>query len=65
MRALPKNPIVVADFGLSDAIQTGTYVVRPQDLPMIQIHQCDLSMIHLCVRQPLVERPTAFTDFSQ
>ena len=51
VRALPKNPIVVADFGLSDAIQTGTYVVRPQDLPMIQIHQCDLSMIHLCVRQ--------------
>jgi hypothetical protein len=50
VRALPKNPIVVADFGASDAIQMGTYVVRPQDLPMIQIQQCDSSMIHLCAR---------------
>ena len=51
VRALPGNPVVVADFGASEAIQTGRYLVRQQDLPMVQIYQCDLSMTRLCVRQ--------------
>jgi hypothetical protein len=51
VRALPGNPIVVAGFSTSEALQTGRYIVRQQDLPMVQIYQCDLSMTRLCVRQ--------------
>jgi hypothetical protein len=50
VRAAPGNPFVVADFATSDALQTGRYIVRPQDLPMEQIYQCDLSMTRLCIR---------------
>jgi hypothetical protein len=50
VRASAGNPIVVASFATADALQTGRYVVRPQDLPMAQIYQCDLSMTRLCVR---------------
>jgi len=51
VRAAPGNPIVVANFATADTLQTGRYVVRPQDLPMAQIYQCDLSLTRLCMRQ--------------
>ena len=44
-------PSLWRDFSTSEAIQTGRYIVRQQDLPMVQIYQCDLSMTRLCVRQ--------------
>ena len=50
VRAQPGNGIVNAEFAAGDAIQTGQYVVRPQDLPMVQIYQCDLSLTKLCMR---------------
>ena len=50
VRATPGNPFVVANFATTDALQTGHYVVRQQDLPMAQIYQCDLSMTQLCMR---------------
>jgi hypothetical protein len=50
VRAGPGNGIVVTEFAAGDAIQTGQYIVRPQDLPVVQIYQCDLSLTRLCVR---------------
>jgi len=50
VRATPGNPIVASDFATSDAIQTGRYVVRQEDLPMYQIYQCDVNMTRLCAR---------------
>jgi len=50
VRAQPGNRIVIADFAAGDAIQTGQYTVRPQDLPLVQIYQCDLSLTRLCMR---------------
>ena len=51
VRVLPENPIVVSSFATADALQTGRYVVRQQDLPMVQIYQCNLDMTRLCMRQ--------------
>jgi hypothetical protein len=51
VRAALGNPVVVADFDASEAIQTGKYIVQPQDLPMYQIYQCDLTMTRLCMRK--------------
>jgi hypothetical protein len=50
VRARPGNQIVIADFSPGDAIQTGQYIVRPQDLPLVQIYQCDLTLTRLCMR---------------
>jgi hypothetical protein len=51
VRAQPANPVVVSNFDTADAIQTGRYTVRPPDLPMVQIYQCDLNMTRLCMRE--------------
>jgi hypothetical protein len=37
VRAVAKNPIVVADYGASYDLQTGTYIVQPSDAPLFQI----------------------------
>ncbi|HXY51023.1 MAG TPA: hypothetical protein VEI01_16350 [Terriglobales bacterium] len=41
IRARPDNPLVVASPENSVAMQDGTYVVRPEDLPIAQVYQCD------------------------
>jgi len=51
VRASPGNGIVIANFPDTDAIESGTYVVQPQDLPMFQIFQCNTNMIELCMRE--------------
>jgi len=51
VRASPGNPFVASEFDAVDAMQTGQYVVRHQNLPMAQIYQCDLSMTRLCMRE--------------
>jgi len=50
VRARPDNGIVTANFDDTDAIESGTYVVQPQDLPMYEIYQCQPDMIGLCIR---------------
>jgi hypothetical protein len=50
VRAMPENGIVTANFDDTDAIESGAYVVLPQDLPMSQIYQCRPDMIELCIR---------------
>jgi len=57
VRATPGNPFVVANFATADALQTGHYVVRQQDLPMAQIYQCDLNMTQLCMRELTAGEP--------
>jgi hypothetical protein len=51
VRARPENGIVAANFDDTDAIESGTYIVQPQDLPMFQIFQCQRDLIGLCMRQ--------------
>jgi hypothetical protein len=50
VRAQPGNPYVVSDYDVSDAMQSGIYIVQPQDLPLYQIYQCDLNRTKLCMR---------------
>ena len=46
------SPIATADADLSRQMEVGEYVVRPEDLPMAQIYQCDEhDLTRLCVRQ--------------
>jgi hypothetical protein len=51
VRANPGNRIAVASAESADSIQTGQYLVRPEDLPIFQIYQCDLNMTELCMRE--------------
>ena len=50
VRARPGNGIVTANFPDTDAIESGQYVVKPEDLPMDQIFQCNPNRIELCMR---------------
>lgn len=50
VRAQAENGIVAPGFAAGDAIQTGQYIVREQDLPVAQIYQCDLTLTRLCMR---------------
>ena len=40
IRVLPDSPVVTDSADSAQAMEDGTYVVRPQDLPMTQIDQC-------------------------
>jgi hypothetical protein len=51
VRANPGNPYVLAAAESADASEAGQYVVQPQDLPVFQIYQCDLTMTELCMRE--------------
>jgi hypothetical protein len=51
VRARPENGIVAANFEDTDAIESGTYIVQPQDLPMFEIYQCQPDLIELCMRE--------------
>ena len=50
VRARPGNPYVLSNY--EDAISTeeGDYTVRPGDLPIYQIYQCNLSGTNICIR---------------
>jgi len=51
IRAHPGNPIVTASSEDSLQMEEGTYTVRPEDLPISQIYQCDESdLTKLCIR---------------
>jgi hypothetical protein len=51
VRASPGNGIVIANFPDTDAIESGDYVVQPQDIPMLQIFQCNANLVELCMRE--------------
>jgi len=51
VRARPGNPIVTDSADAGEAMELGRYVVRPEDLPMTDIYQCDLAdLTRLCSR---------------
>jgi hypothetical protein len=51
IRVKPGSPIVTDSVEDSLDMETGFYVVRPQDLPMNQIYQCDeKDLSKLCIR---------------
>jgi hypothetical protein len=52
VRAGQGSPIAAADTDEREQMESGEYVVRPEDLPMAQIYQCDASdLTWLCIRQ--------------
>ena len=51
IRALPGNPIVTPSSKDSLHMEQGRYTVRPEDLPISQIYQCDeADLTKLCIR---------------
>jgi hypothetical protein len=51
VRASPGNRIVVSNPGSSMAMQTGSYVVQQEDLPLYQIYLCERRAADLCLRE--------------
>ncbi len=52
IRVEPNSPVVVASAADGLAMREGRYVVRPTDLPMVQIYQCDeRDLTKLCLRE--------------
>ena len=50
VRALPGNPIVAGDIHEAAAMEEGSYVVEPGELPLFQIYQCGSVWTDLCIR---------------
>jgi hypothetical protein len=51
IRVRPGSPLVTDSPEASNAMEEGNYIVRPQDLPMTQIYQCDeKDLTRLCMR---------------
>jgi hypothetical protein len=64
IRVRPGSPVVTDDQGSADEMEQGVYVVRPQDLPMMQIYQCDQKdMTKLCMRALVAGEKNNATGF--
>jgi hypothetical protein len=51
VRVMPGSPLVTASADDSEDMQSGTYEVQEEDLPMKQIYECDAAdLTRLCVR---------------
>ncbi|HEV2296996.1 MAG TPA: hypothetical protein VGR72_00580 [Candidatus Acidoferrales bacterium] len=65
IRVRPRSPVVTDDQCASDEMERGVYVVRPQDLPMMQIYQCDArDLTKLCIRSLANGEKTNRTGFT-
>jgi hypothetical protein len=51
IRARPGNPIVASSVEDVDLMESGLYIVRPSDLPIYEIYQCDERRTILCMRE--------------
>jgi hypothetical protein len=52
IRVRPHSPIATDSATDSSDMDTGIYVVRPEDLPMNEIYQCDMkNLSKLCIRE--------------
>jgi hypothetical protein len=49
VRAAPGNPYVLSDYEDAISMEEGDYTVQPEDLPVFQIYQCNLSGTELCI----------------
>src|SRR5208282_486077 len=50
VRAMPGNPLVMSEIANASAMEQGTYVVQPRDLPVYQVYQCGPDWTDLCIR---------------
>ena len=51
IRVRPRSPLVIDSPEASNAMEDGKYTVRPEDLPLTQIYQCDeKNLTRLCMR---------------
>ncbi|HKW87199.1 MAG TPA: hypothetical protein VJN21_00425 [Candidatus Acidoferrales bacterium] len=65
IRVRRRSPVVTDDQGASDEMERGVYVVKPQDLPMMQIYQCDeRDPTKLCIRPLVAGEKTNRTGFT-
>lgn len=65
IRVRAGSPVVTDDQGASDDMERGMYVVKPQDLPMMQIYQCDeRDLTKLCIRSLAAGEKTNRTGFT-
>jgi hypothetical protein len=51
VRAAPGNRIVMTSYEDTESMETGTYTVKPTDLPAYQVYQCSLSVSDLYIRR--------------
>lgn len=51
VRAARTNPFVQADPALTGLMESGKYVVQPQDTPMFQVFLCGSSPLQACLRE--------------
>ena len=51
VRALPGNGIVTTNNQDSSDMESGKYVVKPQDLPVYQVYRCSSLITDLCIRK--------------
>jgi hypothetical protein len=52
IRVKAGSPLATASSDASEDMEQGEYVVRPEDLPMVQIYQCDENdLTRLCMRE--------------
>jgi hypothetical protein len=49
VRARPDNGIALSAWEDTVAVEAGTYVVRPRDMPLHQIYQCRQGWAELCI----------------
>lgn len=65
IRVRPGSPVVTDDQGASDEMERGVYVVKPSDLPMMQIYQCDMKdLTKLCMRALVAGEKNNRTGFT-
>lgn len=65
IRVRPGSPVVTDDQGASDDMERGVYIVKPRDLPMMQIYQCDKQdLTKLCIRPLAAGEKTNATGFT-
>jgi hypothetical protein len=50
IKAEPGNRIVTTDSHISSGLQSGSYLVRPEDLPLKEIYACGPSLEQMCVQ---------------
>ena len=50
VRASPGNPYVLSSYESATDMESGDYLVKPQDLPVYQIYQCGRNGTEICMR---------------
>jgi hypothetical protein len=50
VRASPRNPIAISNGRVASEMESGTYLVQPNDLPLFLVYRCRVEGVDLCIR---------------